>query len=163
MIDFEQQYQDHYADVYRICLARFKNEEFVKEVVQEAFYRAYTHLMDLRDDAKFLPWVVTTALRYGYNMSRQDLLRHNQLPEADYAGQAAHMDVPGYRHDEVNAVRRWILAQSDADQGLFLMKHFYSMSDADIGRVTNKSPGSVKARLLRLKAKLQEAMQSGSA
>ncbi|MCL1848277.1 MAG: sigma-70 family RNA polymerase sigma factor [Clostridiales bacterium] len=159
MYDFEQKYKEHFSTVYRACLVKFHNEDFAMEITQEAFYRAFLKLGDLREDEKFLPWVTTIALYYGYQKAKQDQQRYNPLPPDDLMGYAllsvAEEDTRG---EETDSIRRWIRVLKESDQELFLMRHYYNMTYQAISEQTHIPLSTVKRRLAKMKADLRETM-----
>jgi RNA polymerase sigma-70 factor (ECF subfamily) len=158
--DFEHLYEKHYPAVYNTCLARFKNADFAKEITQEAFSRAFMKYEDLRDKHKFRTWVAKIAVRYGYNQSRLDLQRFNQLPPEDLLERnwtaVSPEDLPV---DETNFIRNWILTLKEVDQSMFLMKHYYYITDDEIGFEIGKPASTVKRRLALLRSKLKAALE----
>lgn len=55
-------YRRYYAVVYRYCLT-FGNIDVdtAKDVLQESFIRAFRHISKLREDQKFVSWLLTIA------------------------------------------------------------------------------------------------------
>ena len=159
-MDFEQSYKDHFPAVYKTCLAKFKNEDFAMEITQEAFTRAFMKLGDLRDESKFLPWVTTIAIHYGYYRARLDQARFNRLPPDDRLGEAlisASLGNPGAEAEDL--IRRWLLTHKASDQRIFEMKYDYAMSNQEIAHAIRKSLSTVKRRLAFLRSSLKEALE----
>jgi RNA polymerase sigma-70 factor (ECF subfamily) len=160
-VDFEQLYEKHFPAVYKACIAKFKNADFASEITQEAFSRAFEKYGDLREKSKFRPWVTMIAIRHGYNQSRLDQKRFNKLPPEDLLERnwsaVSPEDLPV---DETNFIRNWILTLKEADQSMFLMKHYYYMTDDEIGMETEKPAGVIKRRLALLKSKLRTALEN---
>lgn len=57
---FVELYRRYYAVVYRYCLT-FGNidSDTAKDVLQESFIRAFKHIEKLREDQKFVSWLLT--------------------------------------------------------------------------------------------------------
>jgi len=164
MTVFEQLYKDHYPAVYKTCLMKFHDEDFAAEATQEAFTRALVYWEDLREKEKFLSWVTRIAMHYGYNQTRLNMLRFNELPPDDLMGNAllfASPEAPD--REEAQTIRRWILTQPESDQELFLMKHYYFMTHSAISERTGIPLSTVKRRLTGMQDKLKKVLEEGAA
>ena len=159
-MDFTQLYEAHYLSVYKICLAKFKDEDLAKEITQEGFARAFEKLDNLRDEGKFLPWVTTIAINYGKQRVVQDQARYNQLPSEDTMGEALTSVFPKNPHAEnADFINEWVGTLKELDRQIFLMKFHYGMTNAEISENIKKSLSTVKRRLALLRSALKEALQ----
>lgn len=159
-MDFEQLYRDCFTTVYRACLVKFKQDEFAMEITQEAFTRALMKLGDLRDESKFLSWVTAIAINYGYHKARLDQDRFNQLPPDDLLDQALLFAAPDSPEaDDAGFIRGWIATLNESDRLLFLMKHYYYMTNNDISKETGIPLSTLKRRLSLLMNELKDAFE----
>jgi len=158
--DFDRLYRINFPTVYRMCLRKFEDAEFAMEVTQEAFTRAYIHRYTLRDEKKFLSWVLRIAYNFGYEKSRLNRLRFNALPADIRTGQGL-FSTPhdGRSAEKVDFVRRFMRSLRKPEQQLLLMKYDAHMTYEAISRELGVHPSTVKRRISRLKAKLTEAYQ----
>ena len=160
MLDFEELYKKYFNRVYKICSVRFANTDLAAEITQEAFARAFEKLDDLRDEDKFLPWVTTIAINYGYSKARLDTLRFNELPPDDLAGYALKPVFPVPQQTERdNFVSDWAGTLGESEQRIFMMKYYYGMTNAAISKEMGVSLSTVKRRLSSLRAKLKDALE----
>ena len=157
MLDFEQLYEKHFPTVYGMCLSVFADADFAIEITQEAFTRAYTHLDELRDEEKFLPWVIRIAMHYGYRQRRLQTLRSNPLPDGCQTRYTPLFSLPDlWESDSESFLAPWLAALGEEDRLLFVLKHYLRWRNDDICRELGKPLSTVKRRLSRLKAKLRE-------
>ena len=141
------------------CRAKFRQTDFAMEITQEAFARAFSSMDTLRDEAKFQSWVTAIAINFGNKKGRSDQSSYNALPPGDMLERGWNQVAPEDIHiDDVNFIRRWILALPAQDQPAFLMKYYYGMMDKDISEQTGKPLGTVKRRLHNLRTKLAQAI-----
>ena len=160
MLDFEQGFREGFPRVYRVCLAKFGDAEFAKEITQEAFVRAFINLHQLRDETKFLPWVMVIAFRFGYLKIKHDRERWGSLPDDDMLGQgynAAAMPSPRLEGDSF--FTRWIKTLKESDYRLFVLRYYYRMPMQEISERAGRPLGTVKRRLAELKSKLKDALE----
>lgn len=71
---FVKLYRNYYNIVYRFCLTFGKiDADTAKDILQESFIRAFRNIEKLREDQKFLSWLLTiTKNRCLSHMSRED-------------------------------------------------------------------------------------------
>ena len=159
-VDFDRLYKINFPTVYRMCLLKFKDPEFALEVTQEAFTRAYIHRHALRDETKFLFWVLRIAKNYGIEQSRLNRLRFNVLPAEISTGQGLFSISRDSRSAvKVDFVRSFMRSLEKPEQQLLLMKYDARMTHEAISRELGVHPSTVKRRISRLKTRITEAYQ----
>lgn len=91
----EALYRRHARDVYDTLLRLFQNESDAQDALHDAFVVALEQLHQLKDPARFRPWVLRTAMRAFYRKSRrrQWLSRFVAQPHAMDAAPTASPDV----------------------------------------------------------------------
>ncbi|HVM67105.1 MAG TPA: sigma-70 family RNA polymerase sigma factor [Acidimicrobiales bacterium] len=73
-----------YAGTYGLALRLTANEEDAKDVVQEAYFRAYRGLKRFRGDASFTTWLYRiTANCAATHLGKRNRHRHEDLSEVD--------------------------------------------------------------------------------
>ena len=160
MIDFEKAYIEGYPRVYRVCLAKFGSEEFSREITQEAFVRAYANLHQLKDESKFIPWVIVIAVHYGYNKMHLDRQRFNVLPSENMMTHSLNAaSIPSPRFEGESAFTRWVMGLKKSDYQLFYMRYYHNMPMSEISARTGRPPGTVRRRIALLKAGLKVAIE----
>jgi RNA polymerase sigma-70 factor, ECF subfamily len=81
---FDELVQATYAETYTLALRLTGNEEDARDVVQEAYLRAFRGLKRFRGDAQFSTWMYRiTANAAATHTGRRAKHRHEQLDESD--------------------------------------------------------------------------------
>jgi len=81
---FEAVVRATYADAYGLALRLTANEEDAKDVVQEAYLRAYRGLKRFRGDASFTTWLYRiTANCAATHLGKRSRHRHEDLADVD--------------------------------------------------------------------------------
>src|SRR5436309_9955649 len=79
---FEELVRATYTDVYALAYRLTGNEEDARDVVQEAYLRAYKGLKRFREEAKFSTWLYRiTANCASTAMAKRARTRHEALDE----------------------------------------------------------------------------------
>src|ERR1700719_1215440 len=110
---FEELVRATYTDVYALAYRLTGNEEDARDVVQEAYLRAFKGLKRFRGDARFSTWMYRiTANCASSHLTRRSSFRHEELdvdtplvdirPEHDPELRAA----AGFERDRVSAALR---------------------------------------------------------
>src|SRR2546427_12504730 len=68
---FEELVNRYEKKIYRLGLNITGSPEEAEDVLQETFLRAFQHLADFREDARFYTWVVGIAVTGGLMKRRQ--------------------------------------------------------------------------------------------
>ena len=159
MLDFAQLYEKHFMAVYRACLARFRQVDFAMEITQEGFARAFAHLGDLRDESKFLPWVIAIAMNFGIHKARHDTLEFNPLPPDELIEQAMFTVSYGDPQEQgTDVLKHWLSTLDASDRELFLLKYIYAVPNTVLCEKTHKSLSTVKRKLAAMRISLKEAL-----
>ena len=73
-----------YAETYTLALRLMGNEEDARDVVQEAYLRAFRGLKRFRGDAQFSTWMYRiTANCAATHLGRRNKHRHEELRDSD--------------------------------------------------------------------------------
>lgn len=142
--------------VHAIALSRLPPRD-VHDVVQDTFLRAWQRLEQLREPARFGPWLAQIARRVAADAYR------TAQPGAHVALDA-HVDTlaaPAVPHAEAAHVLRHIHELPEAYRAPLLMRLVHGMSGAEIAAQTGLSTGSVRVNLHRGMAKLRAALDEG--
>ena len=81
---FDELVRVTYAETYTLALRLTGNEEDARDVVQEAYFRAFRGLKRFRGDAQFSTWMYRiTANCSATQLGRRNKHRHEELRESD--------------------------------------------------------------------------------
>ncbi|HLF68171.1 MAG TPA: sigma-70 family RNA polymerase sigma factor, partial [Gaiellaceae bacterium] len=121
-----------------------------EDLVQEALLRAYLGLSQLRDSARFGAWLCGIAV----NLAKMRLRR--RAHEARLTGEppSAYIEERAFLHDVRDAVDLLPRAQRD----VVLMHYVDDLSCEEIAGILDASPGAIRVRLHRARARLREEL-----
>jgi RNA polymerase sigma-70 factor (ECF subfamily) len=136
--------------VHGVLLSRFR-PAVAEELTQECFLIAFRKLQQLRDPAKFGPWIVTIARRMDAPTEPLEPLKEERDEPADP------------RHDPESAadaatILSAIRAMPEAYRETLVLRLVEGMSGAEIAAATGMSPESVRVNLHRGMKKLRQAL-----
>jgi RNA polymerase sigma-70 factor (ECF subfamily) len=150
--------------VHGILLARVPASD-VDDLVQDVFLRALPRLCDLRDVARFGPWLATITRNRAndyYRQTRAVAAVTESLPE-DEAELPASSTAP---NAEAGMILAFVRSLPDAYRETLILRLVEGMTGPEIAARTGLTPGSVRVNLHRgmqqLREKLSQASQGGA-
>jgi len=145
--------------LFRVVYAVLRDAEEARDVMQEAYVRAYQHLGSFRADASFSTWLTKIALYESYRRARLDRRRVGleDEPMAANAAVPASGEPDGAAANlELHALlRRAIEALPAGRRLVFVCRDVEGMTTAEAARCLDISEQSVKTRLHRARAQLR--------
>ncbi|MDQ3106393.1 MAG: RNA polymerase sigma factor [Actinomycetota bacterium] len=159
---FDELVKATYAQTYTLALRLTHNEEDARDVVQEAYLRAYKGLKKYRGDAQFTTWLyritancAATHLGKGNKHRHEDLDDQEQLfderPEADPAVAA---DATILR-DRVNAA---LVHLPPRLRAVVVLRDVYDLPHDEIAQELGITEAAAKVRLHRARKQLRERL-----
>lgn len=148
-----------HADTYTLARRLVSDEEDARDVVQEAYLRAYRSLGRFRGDAQFTTWLYRiTANCASTHLGKRRRHRHDELDE--------EVDVPDATPDHDPALAadalllRSHLEAAIADlpprlRAVVVLRDIYDLSHADIADQLGISESAAKVRLHRARRRLR--------
>jgi RNA polymerase sigma-70 factor (ECF subfamily) len=159
---FDELVRCTYVDAYTLALRLTANEEDARDVVQEAYLRAWKGIGRFRGDAQFSTWLYRITANASYTLV-QKRRRHRVEPL-----ELVHepVDTRPEAQPESAAESAGVLEQlSDALATLppklrvvVVLKDVYGLSHEDIAEELGISVSAAKVRLHRGRKKLREAL-----
>ncbi len=159
---FEAIVRATYVDSYTLAHRLVGNEEDARDVVQEAYMRAYRGLKRFRGDAQFTTWMYRiTANCAATHLGRRARHRHDELPD-----DAQIVDLSPDGDPEANAARsalrdRLRLALADLPpklRAVVVLRDIYDLPHEAIAAELGISESAAKVRLHRARRKLRERL-----
>jgi RNA polymerase sigma-70 factor (ECF subfamily) len=159
---FEELVQRTYLDAYTLAHRLVGNEEDARDVVQEAYLRAYRGLKRFRGDAQFTTWMyrITANCAVTY-LGKRARHRHEELPEdSQVVDLAPHADPEGYA---ARAALRDRLSSALDDlppklRAVVVLRDIYDLPHEEIAAELGISESAAKVRLHRARRKLRERL-----
>lgn len=159
---FEELVKMTYVDSYTLALRLVGDEDDARDVVQEAYLRAFRGLKRFRGDAQFTTWLYRiTANCAATYLGKRARNRHDQLPDD------APLVDSGLRGDpEGNAAQQALraeLCQALADlpprlRAVVVLRDIYDLPHEAIADELGISESAAKVRLHRARRKLREQL-----
>lgn len=169
-------YENTYRSKYYLALQYMKNEETVKDVVQEAYIKAFSNLDKLQNPEVFPSWLGTIVANTAKNalakknpMLFSDVAVDDEAESFEYQIEDDNIDNQpelSYTKQETrDLVHELINALSDEQRICVLMFHIEGISIREIAETLNCSDNTVKSRLnygrKNLKIKAEELQKKG--
>ena len=161
-------YEASSLELYRCIHALIRDEDLTLDVQQQSYLQAFSHLDQLRDARRFLPWLRQIAV----NEARMQLRRKQPLlfSQLGDEAEAEEPELPDPRPEaspelalerkERNRLMREILGKLSDGQRLILGMYYYEqMPISRIAADTGLSPGTVKAQLYRGRRRVEEEVR----
>lgn len=149
-----------YADTYTLAFRLVGDEEDARDVVQDAYLRAYRGLKRFRGDAQFSTWMYRiTANCAATHLGKRSRHRHDELtedapvaderPDIDPAFRADTSDLRGRLHDALRELPPRLRA-------VVVLRDVYDLPHEAIAAELGISESAAKVRLHRARRKLRE-------
>ena len=157
---FDELVRRTHADTYTLAYRLCGNEEDARDVVQDAYLRAYKGLKRFRGDAQFTTWMYRiTANCANTLMSKRHKHRHDELhdtfEDTDSARDpAAQADAMALRADLADALAEL----SPKLRAVVLLRDVYELPHEDIAAELGISETAAKVRLHRARLQLKERL-----
>ncbi len=159
---FEQLVRATCADAYTLAYRLTGNEEDARDVVQEAYLRAYKGLKRYRGDAKFTTWMYRITANCAKNhLARSSRDRHDGIDETtevlderpDHDPQARL----GSAHER-RVLHAALQTLSPEMRAVVVLRDVYDLPHEAIAAELGISEGAAKVRLHRARRKLRERL-----
>ena len=151
-------------DVWNLAFSLTRRAEAADDIAQDVFVKAYQKWETYRGEASMKTWLLKIARNTAYDYQRSAFWRKVTLVDY-FADRGAHPSA------EEEALER--LVQDDAWQAVLrlpvkyrevMVLHFHhQLSVAEIAELLGALESTVKSRLRRARAKLQEEWKGGEA
>ena len=157
---FDEMVRRTHADTYTLAYRLCGNEEDARDVVQDAYLRAYRSLKRFRGDAQFSTWMYRiTANCANTQMGKRTKHRHDELldtvADTDHERDpVARADAMALRADLAEALEEL----SPKLRAVVLLRDVYELPHEDIAAELGISQTAAKVRLHRARIQLKERL-----
>lgn len=152
--------------LYRVARAILHNDSEAEDVMQDAYVRAYEHLVQFAGKAKFSTWLTRIAVHEA--LARQHRGNRYQEPKPMSEGNEDPMDrlaslEPNPEQQASNSEIRSLLEEAieslpDAYRIIFMLRDVEEVSTTDAANILEITEENVKVRLHRARALLREGL-----
>jgi RNA polymerase sigma-70 factor (ECF subfamily) len=155
---YAELYQRYYRHIYTICVSMVKNPQDAEELAQEMFVHAYLKVGQLRDPARFFPWLKKIARNRSRNFIQRREANVIPLCLAGTKRSSANPDEEILRQELIQAVMEAIEALPVRDRQV-VKARIDGLSHAEISRRFSISYRASLSRLYRARKKLAEHLK----
>jgi len=166
---FEELVNRYENKIYRLGLNLTGNPEDAEDMLQEAFLKAFLHLPDFREDARFYTWLVRIAINEGLMKLRKQRADKSVPIEETVSedGEALPREFSDWRPDPEEQYKQAEIEKilQQAAQSLppgfrtvFLLRDVEELSTRETAELLGLTEGAVKARLFRARLQLREEL-----
>ncbi|WHZ11312.1 MAG: RNA polymerase ECF-type sigma factor [Burkholderiaceae bacterium] len=172
---FEALMHRHNQRLYRSVRSVLRDEADAEEAVQDAWWKAYTHLREFRADARVSTWLTRIALnealmRQRRNKSRDALIQPeyqaaatlNAMPDelsAIPAPASAGPDQLAWRAEIRRLIERRIDDLPEHYRTIFMLRGVEEMSAAEVAAALGLPEATVRVRFMRARRLLQTSLE----
>lgn len=166
---FEELVSRYEKKIYRLGVRLMGNETDAEDVLQDTFLKAYEHLKDFREDARFYTWLVRIAVNEGLMKLRKRRSDKAQPMEdsVDDDGQIMPRDFRDWKPNPEQEMSQKEMEKIllDAASALppslrtvFFLRDVEELSTEETAETLGLTTGAVKARLFRARFQLREEL-----
>ena len=159
---FDELVKATYTDVYTLAYRLTGNEEDARDVLQDAYLRAYKGLKRFRGDAQFSTWLYRiTANAASTHLGKRAKHRHDDLDEATTLADVRPEVDPELQADAAAERSRVSEALNDLPpklRAVVVLRDVYDLPHEAIAAELGISEAAAKVRLHRARRKLRERL-----
>ena len=167
---FDELVNRHAAKIFRLARQITRNDAEAEDVLQDAFYKAYTRLDQFNADAQFYTWLVRIAvnealmrLRKRRNSKTVSLDAELETDEGSLQREAVSPNDDPEQEYSRDQTRKLLEESIDSlDEGyrtVFVLRDVEGMSTQETADLLNLSVSAVKSRLLRARLQLRDKLK----
>ncbi len=169
---FRQLVERHQRRAFSVALSLVRDESDAREIVQEAFLRAFRNLSTFQGSSSFFTWLYRIITNLSIDLMRKPGRQTADFDESRLAAEdGAEADYPMLGRydgaDPAEVVRRTEIAarlQSALDalpsyhRAVVVMREVEGLSYEEMARAMGVSKGTIMSRLFHARQKLQRAL-----
>lgn len=166
--------ETHQQKVFNLAYSIVRDIEEAKDITQDVFLKAYTHLEDFRGEAELSTWLYRITYNHALNMLKKQKRWSNSMLEENYEVQteeeasSTRTLIPSPREygSEFKAEQKeirellWKALESIPvpQRTAFLLHHYEGFSYQEVAAIMNKSFSSIESLIFRAKQNLKKRL-----
>lgn len=159
---FDELVRRTYVDTYTLAVRLTANEEDARDVVQEAYLRAWKGIKRFRGDAQFSTWLYRITTNAAYTLVQKRRRRRTEpLETVDEPVEAAVGAQPEAAAESALLLEQLSAAVAELPpklRAIVVLKDVYGLSHEDIAEELGISIAAAKVRLHRARKKLRDRL-----
>jgi len=144
---------------YKAAYWILRNEEESRDIVQEAFIRAFRNLSSFDPGRAFYPWLHRIVRNLCYNRTRNRNYRAVSLPDTEQESTMAGPEEALLAGETSREVREAVDRLPEIHREIILLKHFEDCSYKEIAEILEIPQGTVMSRLYNARKALKELLE----
>ena len=161
---FDELVRRTHGDAFGLALRLTGNTEDARDVVQDAYLRAYKGLSRFRGDARFSTWLYRIVANCASSQSaKKRRHRHDELPDEAHLAETRPDDDPALRADFLTLrgeLEAAVQSLPERLRAVVVLRDAYGLSHEAIAEELGISVSSSKVRLHRARQRLREQLFS---
>jgi RNA polymerase sigma-70 factor (ECF subfamily) len=151
--------------VYNLAYRLLGNPNDAEDAAQETFVRAYTRLATYEPDGRFGAWLSAICSHWCIDTMRARRRRVQtvalgKVPESDrFISQVDGPEEVALVADSRDEVQRWLASLPPQYRTVLTLRYFQDLSYAEIADVLDEPVSTVRMRLFRARAMLQQVVE----
>ena len=159
---YDQLVREHQGIAFRTAYVITGSAADAEEVVQDAFVKAYRARGRFRSGARFRPWLLAIVANEARNRrratGRRARLSLQLAVERPSGGAAPSPEVALLAREERAELLAAVDRLGEEQRAAIACRYFLGLSEAETAAVLGCRPGTVKSRLSRALARLEEEL-----
>jgi RNA polymerase sigma-70 factor, ECF subfamily len=159
---FDELVRRTYVDTYTLAVRLTANEEDARDVVQDAYLRAWKGIKRFRGDAQFSTWLYRITANAAYTLVQKRRRRRTEpLETVDEPVEAAVGAQPEAAAESALLLEQLSAAVAELPpklRAIVVLKDVYGLSHEDIAEELGISIAAAKVRLHRARKKLRDRL-----
>ena len=161
--EFEQVFAQYRAALRRYILSMVRSDAEADDLLQETFVRVLRKLDTLENPAMLSPWLYRIATNVSRDRFRKTSRDPVQLESDDSDSEAVDGDARladlFERNEMSSCVQEYLHGLPDHYRSAILLHDVEGMTIAEMAQMLDATPGALKIRLHRARARLRQALQ----
>lgn len=159
---FDELVRRTYVDTYTLALRLTANEEDARDVVQEAYLRAWSALPRFRGDAQFSTWMYRITANAAYSATKRS--RRQRTESLDTIPDPTELRIDARPEEAAESAALLARLEGALDElppklrVLVVLKDVYGLSHEEIAEELGISVAAAKVRLHRGRKKLRDLL-----
>lgn len=145
----------HYQDIYAYCFRHVGDRELAQDLTQTTFLRFWRHLDRYSDRSRLKNYLYTIA----GNLCKDELKRKRPALLEDLPPACRDVPAPAPDTDAALAVRAALAALPFAQRNAAILYYCHGFTAGEIAAITHTPTATVRYRLRRAAARLQELLK----
>ena len=157
----EQLFTKYQRQVFQFALGITRDSQTTEEVLQDVFYRLYTHAAQIDRTLPLLPWLYRVTANVSYNRARRRRIwtePFHTLADCLFAPSRRSPEQLAEQHELQVVVREILDGLSPNHRAVLMLYYLNDYSIPEIASILNNPEGTIKSRLHHARKLLKQRL-----